>query len=394
MFSDETTALADPPVGSATMLESAPSCPLTQEAAAPPVWLNRGKIPSLDGLRCVAILGILAYHARTSIGFPAGQWLHYFSRQGFLGVDLFFVISAFLITTLLVRELERQETLNLKRFYLRRCLRILPAYVAYLVVIAICQRAEMIELKAVDWFGALTFTTNFFANRTGCELSHAWSLSVEEHFYLIWPIVLGAGGLRGGWRFGISCLLACWVVRVAIVLGLPELFFASDPEWADHASWLRFADLNTFARLDTISMGSMLALASRSRRWRDYLDRLSAPPGMCVCAILLCLSIKLMDVDNYAQLIGYSVNSACMSLLVWGLIRSKGLSHQVLNSPLLINIGVMSYSIYLWQQLFTTRHEGWIYQFPQNVVLTYFAAAVSFRLIERPMNRLKDLLSR
>ena len=355
-----------------------------------PTWLRRGKIPALDGLRFLAILGVLLSHTRWSIGFPSHKLIHYVALQGALGVDLFFVISGFLITTLLARELEHHHGLNLRKFYFRRCMRILPAYIVYLLAIAVLQRIGWFELSRPDWVGALTFTTNFSGNHMGTELSHSWSLSLEEHFYLLWPLVLHLGGAKAGLRFAIGCLIGCWLFRLAIVLGLLSEFVATDSLEVDNASWLRFADLWTFTRLDTISMGSLMALYSRSSIVRTRLNHLTRVPLLCAYFVLFCISLRLMDSDVYHQIVGYSLNSAILSLFVWGLIQSKGLLGWIINHPFLTSIGMGSYSLYLWQQLFTTRHEGWIYKFPQNVGLTIFAAVLSFWLIERPINRWKD----
>ncbi len=378
------TALLDPPqIKRAAMSETA-------IAASPePTWIRRGHIPGLDGLRAVAVLMVLLTHAFQSVGFPDWPAVKYIARQGVIGVDIFFVISGFLITTLLVRELERDGSVQLKRFYLRRFLRIIPAYVCLMLVLAIFQWCGYYQLKARDWIGAATYTTNFLY-KPSWELGHSWSLSVEEHFYLLWPFVLSAGGVAAGWRVGLICVVVCWMIRAGIAFGLSTLILPADSEW-DVTRCALMAENWTFTRLDTITMGSLLALGCRTANGRVWLDRLTTPEMFWVWLVTFYTSIVLSESSKYLLCVAYTLNAVCIALLMWGLIQSKGLAPRILRNPLLTAIGYGSYSIYLWQQLFIhPRQPGWIHEFPQNVVLALGAAALSFWVIERPLNQWKD----
>ena len=163
--------------------------------AALPAWLSRGRIPSLDGVRAIAILLVLYAHADIP-GHSAFMLAAIKGRCGFLGVQLFFVLSGFLITALMLRERERTGGVSRAGFYMRRALRILPAYIAYLAVVAIMPPMADHRLTRSDWLSALTYTVNFHPLPLPMAISHAWSLSVEEHFYLLWPLVLAAGSLQ------------------------------------------------------------------------------------------------------------------------------------------------------------------------------------------------------
>jgi peptidoglycan/LPS O-acetylase OafA/YrhL len=363
----------------------APRVPDTKLSSREPDWICRGHIPGLDGLRAFAVLMVLAVHSCQTQGFPDVPLLKSLAYQGAIGVDVFFVISGFLITTLLAREMERHGQVNLQRFYLRRFLRIIPAYVTVLAVVAICQVAGRFHLETRDWVGALTYTTNFYYHPSW-ELGHTWSLAVEEHFYLMWPAILFVAGFAGGWRAVISCIVGCWLLRCGIALVLPR--FVST---ADIGYYSAMAENWTFTRLDTISMGCLLALASRSEFWRSWLDWLTRPAWMVVWLAAIGVSLQLGRSGKFHLCVSYSLEAVCIALLIWGSLRSDGFLRRVLCNPVLTTIGVGSYSIYLWQQLFVhPRLDGWIHQYPQNVVLAMGMAWFSFWVIERPFNQLKD----
>lgn len=358
--------------------------------SAEPNWIRRGQIPGLDGLRAIAVLSVLATHTFQTRGFPDWPFAKYLAHQGVIGVDIFFVISGFLITTLLARELERDDQIQLKRFYVRRFLRIMPAYGALMFAVAICQAVGYFQLQPRDWIGALTYTSNFLYHPSW-ELGHSWSLSVEEHFYLIWPFVLFAGGVAAGWRVGLACLITCWGVRCAIAFGVAKRLFPADSIWSDVSWTSQMAENWTFTRLDTITMGSLFALACRSQSGRAWLDWLTRPKVVWVYAVVLCASIVFSRFAKFNLCIAYTLNALCIALLMWGLIQSRGIALRWISNPVLKVIGLGSYSIYLWQQLFIhPRHDGWAHMFPQNVFLALSAACLSYWLIERPINQLKD----
>ena len=384
-----TIPLETPPVDTirpATSRET-PAKQRTELGSPVPDWLDRGQIPGLDGLRAIAVTLVLMVHAEQTPGFP--NWLRPISHRGAIGVDTFFVISGFLITTLLARELDRTGKINLKRFYARRFWRIMPAYCAMLAAVALCQVGGKFHLLARDWIGALTYTTNFLYHPSW-ELGHTWSLSVEEHFYLLWPFALFAAGAIGGWRTALGCIFGCWGLRCFIALVLPAL---TSREIGAYYSAL--SENCTFTRLDTISAGCLLALACRNDFWRGRLDQLTRPACLVLYFAVLCTSLTLSAYAKYHLCLSYTVNAFCISMLMWGVIRSEGLMARILANPILTTLGIGSYSIYLWQQLFVyPKQTAWYHAFPQNVALSLGAAALSFWLIERPFNRLKDRMAK
>lgn len=362
----------------------------TDQTAIAPDWLDRGQIPGLDGLRAVAVILVMLTHSYRTAGFPHWPVLYPIAVRGYFGVDIFFVISGFLITTLLAREVERTGSVNLRRFYLRRFLRILPAYGALMVVVAALQLLGAADLQARDWIGAITYTTNFFYH-PAWELGHSWSLAIEEHFYLLWPFALFAGGIAGGWRAAAIGTVGCWLIRCAIAYVASEFLSRADATYVTS-----MAESWTFTRLDSIAIGCLLALASRDDHCRLWLDRLAHPMLMLAYVAAIVGSLELTRRSTmYNLCIAYDVNAVCVALLMWGLIRSKGVIRNLFNSRIASTIGMASYSIYLWQQLFINPHStGWVHAFPQSTGFVFVAAFLSYYLIEQPFNRLKDRVAR
>ena len=156
------------------------------------MWFNpvplTGRIPSLDGWRALAIMLVLGDHAVYATGFPQEslQWIGK-NFHGDLGVRIFFVLSGFLISLLLLREVGRTDRVNLKEFYLRRIFRIFPVYFTYLAVIFVLEIFGIYDESISSWVGSLTYTRNMVGLGNSPTV-HLWSLSVEEQFYLAWPL--------------------------------------------------------------------------------------------------------------------------------------------------------------------------------------------------------------
>lgn len=156
------------------------------DAAAP---RDHARLSSLDGLRAISIALVIFEHLRRTRGYTLGDLNAYFGDYGRLGVTVFFVISGFLITTLLLRERERRGSISLKGFYLRRAVRIFPAFLAFMAFIIVAHEMGWIQLNRYDLVSAFTYTVNYHPGRSW-YIGHLWSLSVEEQFYLLWPLAL------------------------------------------------------------------------------------------------------------------------------------------------------------------------------------------------------------
>jgi peptidoglycan/LPS O-acetylase OafA/YrhL len=159
----------------------------------------RGYLPTLDGWRAIAILAVIACHASGSYFYPWGSYpsdsgLWIASLLGDKGVEIFFAISGFLICTRLLQEHHDTGRIGLKSFYLRRAFRILPPYFLYLVILASIAAAGVVQVAPIEWWSCGFFFRNYIPDLappfSGWYTGHFWSLSIEEHFYLFWPLML------------------------------------------------------------------------------------------------------------------------------------------------------------------------------------------------------------
>jgi peptidoglycan/LPS O-acetylase OafA/YrhL len=340
--------------------------------------LKSGKIPSLDGLRAVAVVLVLLAHAYKTAGFPQSEVFASLGKMGSIGVEVFFVISGFLITTLMLREQRTTGRIDIRAFYWRRGLRILPAYVALLLVVALLQGLGTASLAARDWIAAITYTVNF-VRHPAWEIGHAWSLSIEEHFYLFWPLIMALPLANLGWRVSLGCVVVCPLLRWVVLLYFPD--------------WTPMAELWTFTRLDSIAVGTLLSFLTWSEQSRGKLNALINHRSVSLVAfcVLACSLIASMYSAKFAVGIAYSLNAFCIAILLWVVVTNpRSLVGIVFNWKPVEYVGTISYSLYLWQQLFLQHDQvGVAVTFPQNIVFAAMAAVASYHLVERPFLRLK-----
>jgi peptidoglycan/LPS O-acetylase OafA/YrhL len=333
----------------------------------------RARIASLDGLRAVSIAAVVLGHLSRSRGVPdtLAPWLlnRYWDVSN-LGVRVFFVISGFLITHLLLREEEARGTISLGGFYGRRVRRILPAYLVYLLVVAVLALRDVVFIPSGGLLAALTFTMNYAANG-GSALGHLWSLAVEEQFYLLWPpILVLLGRRRAAWA-------AVVVVLLVPVARIGE--FALDPTLHTRTAFETNADV--------LALGCLLALWQETlgdMRWyREIaLARWTAP-------LLLLLGIACSVPYRLGLGVGQTIVALAIVLMVDRCMRRPhGIAGRVLNTAPLVALGMLSYSLYLWQQLFIVAGGGWrVGAFPFNIGLALLVAWLSHRWVEIPARR-------
>ncbi len=344
------------------------------------------RIPSLDGIRAISILMVLYGHLCGTRYFPVsipeyGRWC---GDVAHLGVLVFFVISGFLITSLLMSEREMTGAISLKRFYLRRIVRIFPAFYAFILVMAIATLSGVVQLTGRDFAYALTYTVNFEPNR-GLHIGHLWSLSVEEQFYLLWPLTLLLLRERRALIVAVAAIFIGPLVRVAI----REWIFHVDPHALNGM-------LTSFpATFDYLAAGCALALLRPWLLTRTWYLRLTASPWLAL-AVPLVLLINRMGSHTAAILLGSPLMNVCIALLIESSTRhASSLTGRLLNWKPVVFLGVLSYSLYLWQSPFLNhRSSAWINAFPQNVVVAFLVALASYFLIERPFVRLRRRLRR
>jgi peptidoglycan/LPS O-acetylase OafA/YrhL len=350
--------------------------------AAPLTTPLLGYRPSLDGLRAVAVLAVMSWH----YVLPG-------VKGGFLGVDIFFVLSGFLITRLLVEEWELTSRIHLGRFYLRRMLRLFPAlFLVLLVTLPIVPRI---------WTGyALLYVTNWgilAGKLNSCAIMQLWSLSVEEQFYLVWPpLLLG--------------LLALKVPRRAI--GAVVFLLAASSAafkivgWQDIDSWSRFY-FGSDARADELLVGCGLALFMSwstvpQRTWFRRAVQVATIPALLWLGYLIVASAVYWRLLYQQAGLTLAALATCILILQCLIAPVPGV-RSFLAWPPLVVIGRMSYGLYLWHTpvawVTDARHYDWVpilsrpVQFIVRVLLTFAIAGASYRFLELPLLKLKHRFS-
>jgi peptidoglycan/LPS O-acetylase OafA/YrhL len=340
-----------------------------------------GRIPSLDGLRALSIVLVLLSHLAGTRGFPVGRHaMHRFLDPGYLGVRIFFVISGYLITRLLLEERVRSGTISLAGFYARRAFRIFPAFLVFVAAMAVASALGLVRAEAHDFVYALTYTMNFHIPHSGdWALGHLWSLSVEEQFYLLWPALLLALGTRGGLRAATAMLVVAPACRYACRYALDRLGPSLD--------LLMSSTFPTVA--DQVATGCLLAGFEGKLddpRWK----RFATSPWFVVVPLAAVAAANAGAHPFVNLVLAQAFINVAVALCVHRVVRwPEGALGRLLNARPVALLGFLSYSLYLWQQPFLDREsDTWWCRFPLNIVLALAAATLSYRLVERPLRAL------
>jgi len=341
-------------------------------------YFNEGKrIPSLDGMRAVAIGVVILAHALGTVPFlTRSQVYHITGNLGPLGVRLFFVISGFLITSILLRELHQTGTISLRRFYLRRAFRIFPAFYCFLGTILILNCLGWLAVPMADWLSAATYTINYREYRDW-NLTHCWSLAVEEQFYLLWPLLLCLLGKR-------KALLGAFLTVILV----PFIRFGTLKLFPAHSHGIPW-EFQTVC--DGLATGCLLAgFRDRFATFKFY-GRLRSPIlcGVAIAGLFLINSISYGHPQISALLAPTLTNLALAWLLDIVMTHPTSTLGRFLNSGPMVLVGVLSYSLYLWQQLFLHKTPYLVQSFPLNIALAFAAGCLSYCLVERPFLRLR-----
>ncbi len=265
---------------------------------------------------------------------------------GEMGVSIFFVLSGFIITHLLIRGAESTSYLSLTDFYLRRAFRILPPLLVYLAVILILVLSHTLKLLPIEIFAALFFFRDYVypTNATGPWVSHLWSLSVEEQFYLAWPPAMAFLNRKSALLFGLFVICAEPVVRV--------LTYFYSPAWRG----LMGSMFHT--RADSLAIGCVAALLWSSR-YTNRISRILSTPLAATLALFTLLVISPLLFfffgGKYTLLFGFTTDGFCTAFVILSTTLYPGTwLGKLLNIPVVSWLGRASYSIYLWQQMFLT----------------------------------------
>ena len=352
---------------------------------------NYRRLPCLDGLRCLSVLLVLISHSEDVSHFPAAlaaitKWF----PPGTTGVQAFFVLSGFLITYLLLREKQKHGDVSLKLFYIRRALRILPAYVAFLIVIGIIAAFAPLEISGSSWFALIAYLVNFMEVPKIAD--HVWSLSVEEQFYLLWPFLF--------WFYLVKQnkpSRAFLVLLIPIILGpICRQLGAGNP----HS--VLFGEHSFFTHFDSLAYGCLLAFAFgfRAKNIESLME--NKKWAVFIGALLLILIPHVLIVVEALQVITIPLASSFSAFgiaLIVGfvLFHPRFFAVSWLDWKPIALVGVWSYSIYLWQQIYCSPPESYgfasaprFFVFPYWLVPVFATAIASYYLVERPFLRLKS----
>jgi peptidoglycan/LPS O-acetylase OafA/YrhL len=345
------------------------------------------QIPSLNGLRAISVLFVILHHIeiyyRVNLGKPISEYIFPFFI-GQLGVNVFFVISGFLITTILINEEQSTNTISLRRFYFRRTLRIFPAYYFLLLVYFILQLCGLFSLPLSSWLTSFTYTKDI--RQQDWYTFHFWSLSLEEQFYLLWPFIFK---YMKPYRH---------VVAFCLVLIVPLLraggYFSTSP-------W--FGTIYNIQRLDGLMWGCLFAIYHDSILAKLKL-LLAKNKFLIVAPFIVMITGYYLSTFGFIQrhnlsavFVAIGGESGTFTYLLIGLImlisihcNGNGL-YNFLNYHVLNYVGVLSYSIYLWQQLFINT-GFYLSSVPLNLLVIFIVANLSYYGIEKPFLRLRNLL--
>jgi peptidoglycan/LPS O-acetylase OafA/YrhL len=323
------------------------------------------RIHSLQGLRAICItFVVLAHLSGTHNCFHSVV----VERYGNLGVRIFLVLSGYLITSQLAKERATTGSSALKRFYARRAFRIFPAaYVFMMVAIATHWKV----LSATNIATALTYTVNY-CQHGNHVLGHLWSLGVEEQYYLVWPL----------------CLLLffrnrLWIVAAVVAAGPPfRILF-----WM---LWGRPGLEHPFPIfMDALATGA--AVAMLEPQLKRFQSALASRWFLCVPALTFLLPLIQFWNSRIYQTVGLSALHLGIALSLRHMMERR---YWLLNSAPVMWLGGISYSLYLWQQLFLDRWSAapWA-TFPLNLVLSVMLAAASYYLVEKPGLNLRERFS-
>lgn len=351
---------------------------------------KRRYITGLDGIRAIAVIMVLAYHLKLAL-----------FKSGFLGVTVFFVLSGYLITGILISEVEEEGTIDLKNFWLRRIRRLVPAVMSMAVVIifvsAVVNRVIFTKgckdfLASVlgfnNWWQIFNKVSYFEAAGVPSPFTHCWSLAIETQFYLIYPLILlgiyklaksrGEGRAKRGLLFaGVTLLLALISIILMIVLFDPQ----------QDASRVYYG---TDTRAFSLLFGALLAILWE---YRMVPRRLSASVNMVLgsvsFAVLLVMTIAINGSSNFWYRGGQFFGTILTVLMVYAVSGRKTWLSRFLSNPVLKWIGDRSYSIYLWHYPIILliskgiKASWWITLI--EIVLSVVLAELSYRFIETPI---------
>ena len=341
-------------------------------------------LPTLDGWRAIAITLVLFEHGSDSINnvLNAVGINISIDSVGLLGVQIFFGLSGFLITSRLIASENKYSRISLRSFYIRRAFRILPPALVFLATIGILALLGIIPITFGRWISSLFFFSNYSTATGTWYLGHFWSLAVEEHFYMIWPalfLILGINSRRVNVAIAMALLLACWRaldIHFNITGATPAMFWGRSDIQGDNILW-----------------GAVIALLYADPAWKDRLNKFLKLPAILPSFIIFIIVLAILPSPiRKLSFILLTIKPIIIPLIILGtIINSSRILSYILETPILKLIGRLSYSLYLWQQLFMVLNKasvpsfGILQSLPFNIIAALTCATLSYLFIEKPL---------
>jgi peptidoglycan/LPS O-acetylase OafA/YrhL len=344
------------------------------------------RIPSIDGFRALSIVLVIAGHifnrivARTHVN----PWWRLVGSGGY-GVFVFFIISGYLITTLLLREHETSLSINLGRFYYRRSFRIIPPLYFYIAFVALSAPLSGLHPCLREALTALTFTRNLDFHSHQFMFEHFWSLCIEEQFYLLWPVVLFLTLTRKGKSSAQNLALV-------LIVCAPIFRIASFVLIHDHPE-RHFIYMMLPGQMDALMFGCWAALGQEQVRWERIYSRVEKFVWiMPVWFLLISNYLRIRLGPGYFLTIGQTLDGFCVVFLfIWCIRNPKSSPGRFLNWGPIVHIGLISYSIYIWQTWFLhPANSTSLARLPWSLLFIFGAAEFSWHVIERVSRVARD----
>ncbi|MGA0204993.1 MAG: acyltransferase family protein [Ilumatobacteraceae bacterium] len=333
-----------------------------------PAATGLGYRPGLDGLRALAVVSVIGFHSGVF------DW-------GWVGVDVFFALSGWLITGLVIDEIERTDRLSLRAFWARRARRLFPALGVSIVLVAVLGLLDLVDIRRRGLLGAATYATNWL-NITGGRsywdefanpdpLEHLWSLAIEEQIYLVWPMLIAGLVIIGRSRVGIRVAAAA-----IVVLSFGFASYGASNGWSIDRLYQ-----GTDTRASTFALGAVVAGLSLRRlpSWANHL--------LLITSLALGAWMARHGVGDTDMFRGRMLAISLCGLVA--VISAAAITSGPLCNPVLRRLGLWSYGLYLFHRPVAIALESisiWI-RFALVVAITIALASVSYHLVEQPIRR-------
>ena len=357
---------------------------LFSEITSIPPILQNTYYPSLDGLRGLAIIMVVVSHLNNT-----SRFFYSTIFNGHLGVLIFFVLSGFLITTLCIKEKVITKDISLKKFYIRRAIRIFPVAYLYILVLIILNFIFKLRISYINILGCALYIMNissiFRKYNSSFFTGHFWSLSVEEQFYLFLPVILKT-------NFRLYLLVILLIVFVVPSIICLQYFYVSL-----NNDTVLYIFAHYLIKFQAIAVGCLFSVLT----FKYSLNKnvfVKAKVTTNIAAFFLILFIQYNDFFDLKDVLKGCVSAILIGyIIITNIMPAKDFIFNILNAKILKTVGVLSYSIYIWQEIFTSgekRLPNFMVTFPFNIVCIIVISCCSYFFYERYFLKLKSRFSK